>query len=313
MTLKTTAARGCRILQATALGDAVGAGYEFADAEITRIFRLAHGFRQHGLYAEIEPGMFTDDTLMSCAVAGAMLVECSEAVPENAVRPPIGQAVLAQNFLEIHRAHPGKGYSKHVETALQTSSDRYDFLDYFARTYRSDSNGAAMRSAPYGVFSDLAFALASARNGAGITHSGWGVHAAEAVAGASHYAFHRIGPRKDLNRWLSQNLDAAWTTRYREAIEGRNGPLGLITVLAALTVVRESQTLTEVLERAVRVGGDVDSVAAISMAIAVSFDEIADDLPAGLWSSVRPVSGLGMPEIAALDAELGALAELPLP
>ncbi len=122
-----------------------------------------------------------------------------------------------------------------------------------------------MRSAAYGVFEDLAFAMASARAGAETTHSGWGVEGAVAVAAASHYAFHRLGTKTELNRWISRVVDPVWTFRYREPIEGGNGPIGMITVLAALTIVRESRTLTEVLERAIRVGGDVDSVAAISM------------------------------------------------
>lgn len=305
------ALRQSRILQATALGDSVGAGYEFADPAITRVFRLADGFRQHGLYAEIGPGMFTDDALMSYGVGRAMVAACRRQPVEHASdRPLIAKSALAQSFLEVHRAHPGKGYSKHVETALNTAADDIAFLDYFETTHRSDSNGAVMRSAAYGVFADLGIALDCARTGATITHAGWGVSGAVAVAAASHYAFHRIGPRADLNRWLARHVDPVWTTRYREMIEQRNGPLGLITTLAALTVVRESRTLTEVLERAIRVGGDVDSVAAVSLAIAVSFDEITDDLPAELWAAVRPVSGLGMPEMARLDAQLSDVAAM---
>jgi ADP-ribosyl-[dinitrogen reductase] hydrolase len=309
--------RPCRILQATAIGDAVGAGYEFVDRSLTRGFILEHGFRQHGLYSEIAPGMFTDDTLMSYGVAITLvewfLLEGFLPVPEARwpKRTPPGRNRLAQSFLTVHGRHPGKGYSKHVEEMLDRARDGAEFCRLFEETYRSDSNGGTMRSAVYGVIPDLDFALECAREGAGITHQGWGVHGSEAVAAVSHYAVHRIGPRRDLNRWLADRIQPVWTTRYRERIESRNGPLGLITVLAALTVVRESASLREVLERSIRLGGDVDSVAAIAMGLAVSFDDIADDLPAEFWNTaVRPVSDLSMAELAEADAELTRIAGL---
>lgn len=304
-----------RILRATAIGDAIGAGYEYVEPEVTENFRLSDGFRVHPLHTEIQPGMFTDDTMLSVASVRAILTDFFEREPtKKAPYLVVRRDTLAQAMVDLHRNHPHQGYSKHVYEALSTSEDGPAFDAFFDRTFRSDSNGAAMRSACYGVFPSLPFILGSTYATASLTHARGGVSGAQAVAAVSHYFYHRIGPKKDLNRWLSDNVSPIWTITCRERVAKQHGPLAVITVCAALTAIRTSRTLSEVIEKSVRVGGDVDTVAAIAAGLAVSCDEIEDDLPAGYWDGtlIQPVAGIDWDEITRLDTELDRLATVDL-
>lgn len=301
----------CRILRATAIGDAFGAGYEYAPQDEVAGFTLASGFRQHHKHAEIQPGMWTDDTMMSIAAARALVTDMNrQEKPEK--KSPRGDTLL-QAMVDLHTAHRTAGYSKHMLAALDGATTGPELRTIFEGNPRSDSNGAAMRSAIYGVLPSLPRIRDATWRLSSLTHQGSGISGAQAVAGAVHFLRYHGGPVSEMKPYLAEWMGALWTLRWTDRVRPQNGPLGLITVAAALTIVSESQSLTEVIERSIRIGGDVDTVAAIAMAIAcnASPDDIADDLPPGLWEGegIVPVAGLEFSAIAALDAEIAALAE----
>jgi ADP-ribosylglycohydrolase len=207
----------------------------------------------------------------------------------------------------IHEQHRTTGYSKHMLDALNHGIEAGPraLWQFFDGSFRSQSNGAAMRSAVYGVIRNEDEARFQAELCAQLTHEGFGVEGAEVVALASNYFIYKRGRKQDLNEFLAQKISPIWTTRMRERVAKQNGPITFLTVTAALTAVRESNTLTQVIERSIRVGGDVDTVAAIAMGIAVSCEEIRDDLPKHLWEdAILPVAGLTFERIRDIDQKL---------
>ena len=296
----------CRILQATALFDARGAGYEYAPQNEVEGYQYSWGYRQHAKFTEIEPGMFTDDTMLSAVAAKALLHEYRYIPPERRAAEK-GIATFVQTMFDHHKAHPSEGYSKRIRAGLYGSDSPTALYNYFSDGNNSASNGAAMRSAVYGVLPTLEHAMREAETMARITHSGYGVEAAKAVAAASFYMYHDIGPKDGLNTFLAAHVDPIWTLRTRERVAAKNGPLAVLTVAAALTAVRENDTFTGVLEQAIRVGGDTDTVAAIAGGIAISCRDIRDDIPKEDWAGIKPVSGFPFEELVRLDIELETL------
>jgi hypothetical protein len=77
---------------------------------------------------------------------------------------------------------------------------------------------------------------------------------------------------------------------------------GIATVRAVYSLLRNSETLSQVLDGAVRFGGDTDSVAAIALGIASS--RLPDDLPLFLETDLEPGGKFGVEYLKALGARL---------
>ncbi|WP_049790909.1 ADP-ribosylglycohydrolase family protein [Trichormus azollae] len=120
-----------------AIGDAYGAGFEYANEMI--FANDLSRYIKHPRHRLI-PGSYTDDTQMSMAIAETIVFQGSWA-PE----------VLAENFVNAFKRDPREGYASRF----------YDFLvsiqygkEFLAKIYSgSDKSGAAMRAAPIGLYS----------------------------------------------------------------------------------------------------------------------------------------------------------------
>jgi len=82
-----------------AIGDAHGAGFEYADEQIVLYNTLA-GYVQHSRH-NIAPGQYTDDTQMSIAVAEAIISG-----------EPWTSKLLADAFVLAFRRDPRDGYAR---------------------------------------------------------------------------------------------------------------------------------------------------------------------------------------------------------
>jgi ADP-ribosylglycohydrolase len=299
-----------KILQRTAQGDAVGAGYEYVPQNKVQHFHLSDGYIQHAKHTEIRPGMWTDDTMMSVAVASSLFGTGNSWDMTEIERHTLR---LADNMVALHRSHWTKGYSSGMLAALDDAALAEDaggkrLSANFDKHGRSQNNGSAMRSAAYGIVPDLHDVRELATAGAILTHSGLGVEGAVVVAMVSHFFVFDLGTQEQMDDFLGDHGFATYTTRMRERVAAQNGPLTFLSVTAALTAIRESRTLSGVLERSIRVGGDVDTVAAIAMGLAGSCNEIEDDLPPYIDAEMQPVAGLSVSEIIDLDKGLTKLA-----
>lgn len=268
-----------------AIGDAYGAGFEFAD-EMLWANDLS-GYVQHPR-PFFQAGHYTDDTQMSLAIAETIVNQ-----------QPWTELVLADNFLKVFKRDPRKGYAKRMYRYLQETEDANSFLKNV--TWSSNASGAAMRSAPIGVFSRIDQVIESSQIQAAITHKAEdGINASIAAALIAHYLIYNLGNKQQLGEFLDTYVPGYnWIQPQTERVTVQ----GISCVRAAVTVVMKGDRLSEILRESVAFGGDVDTVAAIALGAASCSAEIESDLPEVLISGLEN-EAYGRDYLVELDQKL---------
>ncbi|MEE3716932.1 ADP-ribosylglycohydrolase family protein [Tumidithrix elongata RA019] len=269
-----------------AIGDAYGAGFEYADAPILKRNDLS-GYIKHPKH-DIRPGQYTDDTQMSLAIAEAIVSEVPW-TPES----------LAKGFVEVFHRDPHEGYASRFYAFLQQTKTGQEFLANIRA--ESDKSGSAMRASPIGVFGDIAEVLEKASIQAKLTHdTPAGIAAAQASALMTHYFLYDLGSKSDLGNFLDAKVPGyQWASTW----QGEVGAKGWMSVRAAVTAVTRNDSLSEVLRDSINFGGDVDTVATIALAAASCSHEVSQDLPQHLVDALENDT-YGRDYILALDAQL---------
>ncbi len=272
-----------------AVGDAYGAGFEFAHPEMIAERNDLSGYVKHPWHA-IRPGCYTDDTQMSVAIA--------EAVVSG---EPWTREMLAAKFVAVFRRDPRKGYSERVFNLLDRVSDGTQFLAEIDSA--SDRSGAAMRAGPLGVFPDVEEVTARTALQAAITHdTPDGIHAATAAALMTHYFLYDLGAKAAVGTFLEAHVPGRWT----EPWQGPVGVQGLASVRAAVTAMTANDSMSGLLRSCIAFGGDVDTVAAIALAAGSCCREIAQDVPPNLVLGLEN-GAYGRDYLIDLDKQLLAL------
>jgi ADP-ribosyl-[dinitrogen reductase] hydrolase len=253
-----------------AIGDAYGAGFEYAADRIVREQNNLSGFIQHPRHG-IKPGCYTDDTQMSVAVAEAIVAD-----------DPWTAAALAQRFVTAFRRDPREGYAGSFYAFLQEVRDGTEFLARIRP--ESDKSGAAMRACPIGIYYPLQEVIRRCTLQAAITHNTpGGINAAVGAALMTHYFLYRLGPKSDLASFLAAHVPGPWTTPW----QGKVGAKGMESVHAAATAVVAHRSMSELLRGCVALTGDVDTVATIALATGACSEEMTQDLPAQLIAGLE--------------------------
>ena len=227
------------------IGDIAGSTYEFHSIKTMDFPLFAPG------------SSYTDDSLMSVAVASALMQtgESHDGFKSH--------AVTSMRQIATKYPCPMGGYGGRFRHWL-VSSD--------LQPYGSFGNGSAMRVSPCGdVAATLDEALALAKQSAEVTHSHpEGIKGAQAVAAAIYLA--RTGEsRNGIRSYIEQNFYPLEQTvdeirprcRFNETCQG--------TVPQAITVFLESVSFEDALRTAVSLGGDCDTLTDITCAIAWPF------------------------------------------
>lgn len=225
------------------IGDIVGSKYEFNNIKSKNFQFVSQGCG------------FTDDTVMTIAVAKALLRSRSDGFPFK--------HLLVQEMQSLGRKYPYAGYGGMFSSWL---------LEENPKPYNSFGNGSAMRVSPCGLIAvTLEEALALAKASAEVTHNHpEGVKGAEATTAAIFLA--KTGASKDVigsyicDHYynLSQTLDEIRTTYYfNETCQN--------TVPQAIVAFLESESYEDAIRNAVSLGGDSDTLAAITGAVAWSY------------------------------------------
>ncbi|WP_028478569.1 ADP-ribosylglycohydrolase family protein [Nocardia sp. CNY236] len=249
-----------------AVGDAYGAGFEYADPDFIAERNLLTGYVQHPTHLGVRPGAYTDDTQMTLAIAELLISGDSW-----------GREALAECFVRAYHRDPRDGYARRFQLFLDTVHSGADLLARIDPV--SDKSGAAMRAGPIGLLPTVDDVLHYTLEQARITHdTADGIAAAQAAALAVHYCHHRLGPVAELPEWIGAELDRSWARPWR----GRVGSKGWMSVRAALTALSMSTRLSQVLHTAVAWTGDVDTVATIALAAGSRATDIEQDLPNSL-------------------------------
>ncbi|AFZ21794.1 ADP-ribosylglycohydrolase family protein [Allocoleopsis franciscana] len=274
-----------------AIGDAYGAGFEYADSELVQRDNDLSRYVQHPRH-QIKPGCYTDDTQMSLAIAET-LVAGEPWTPE----------VLAHRFVTTFKRDPREGYAGKFYRFLLQVQDGKQFLENI--TWTSDKSGAAMRAAPIGVLPTIEQVIEATTIQAAITHNTPdGINAAIAAALMSHYFIYQLGEKKELGQFLETHVFGEWSKPWQGEVRSK----GWMSVRAAITAVMRNDSLSELLKDCIAFTGDVDTVGAIALAAAACSHEITQDLPDHLIDGLENGT-YGRDYIIQLDKQLMARRE----
>jgi ADP-ribosylglycohydrolase len=277
-----------------AIGDAYGAGFEYAPPEFVLAHNTLAGYLKNPTHPGLFPGRYTDDTQMSLAICDHLL-SGTDWTPRR----------IADRFVAAFHRDPREGYSRRIRAALTASHTGTQLLATVGA--RSDRSGAAMRAGPIGLLPTLADVLRCAQVQAQITHdTPDGIESAQAAALAVHYCRYRLGPTHQLPVWVHDQLrDAGGRVDWSLPWHGPVDALGVHSVRAALTALAETTTLSGLLQACVGYTGDVDTVAAIALAAAACTDELHPDLPTVLYQDLEN-GPYGRDHLITLDQRLAA-------
>ncbi len=233
------------------LGDIIGSPYEFDRGDKTKDFPLFS-----------EESYFTDDTVMTVAVAEAFIGAHDD---EDVIRKR-----LIASMQKWGNRYPGAGYGLRFCDWLESKDPQ---------PYNSWGNGSAMRVSPVAwLYDDLATVRRMARLSAEVTHNHpEDIKGAEATAStiflgrtghskAQIKAYIENEFRYDLSRTCDQIRPA-----YRHVESCQE------TVPEAITAFREGNSFEDVIRTAVSLGGDCDTLTCIAGSIAEGFYGVPDN------------------------------------
>jgi ADP-ribosyl-[dinitrogen reductase] hydrolase len=269
-----------------AIGDAYGAGFEYADQNLVK--NDLSKFVKHPTH-DLQPGQYTDDTQMSIAIAELLIEE-----------KPFDENIIIAKFIEVFKRDPRDGYSRGFQAILERISTVAGFKQEVVPD--SDKSGGAMRAGPLGTLPDAFKVIVAARQQAKITHNTIdGIAAAQAVALMTHYFLYDKGPKAGIGQYLTlagtRNWDESWTGKVKAQ--------GWMDVRAAVTCIKATDNLADCLKMVVDFGGDTDTAAAITMAAASCSKEMKKNLPQHLYDTLEK-GKYGLRFLRELDEKLMA-------
>ena len=242
------------------IGDIVGSVYERNPIKTKEFELVQDGCR------------FTDDTVMTCAVAYA--------VREYKARDNVNVIGLFQKrMVELGQKYPDAGYGGKFAKWLQNP---------YRRPYNSFGNGSAMRVSACGQLADsLEEAHKLAVYSAEVTHNHpEGIKGAVAVAEAIWLAKNKKS-KDEIKEHLSQYYDLDFTLdEIRPTYEFDVTCQG--SVPQAIRCFLEAESFEDAVRNAVSLGGDSDTQAAIAGSIAEVYFGIPARLKARAYNYLTP-------------------------
>ncbi len=244
------------------IGDVVGSRFEFHN-HLSKEFEF------------LTPGCtFTDDTVMTCAVAQGLMDS-------------------KEDFSDL---------SEKTVEAMQRIGQQFPYCGYGARfinwmfsddpqPYNSCGNGSAMRVSAVGFAArDVEEAKKLSAAVTCISHNHpEGMKGAEATAVAIVMA--RQGKTKDeIRRVMETYYDLSMTVDdYREEWQGHGKEICQVSLPQALVCFFEGKDYEDVIRNCISIGGDSDTIAAIAGGIAEAYYGVPEDFKQEIGNYVSPV------------------------
>ena len=246
------------------LGDIVGSSYEFD----------YNNYKGKDFPLFSQRSEFTDDTVMTLAVTRALLDTRGQ--DDITIK-----AALVREMQRLGRAYPDKGYGARFNQWLYEDDPQ---------PYRSYGNGSAMRVSPAAWLAEsIQEALHLAKLTADVTHDHpEGIKGAQAVAAAIFLA--RTGHSKVVIKAyveckfgydLSRTCDEIRPTYHHVESCQQTVPEAIIAFL-------EAESFEDAVRNAVSLGGDTDTLAAITGSIAEAYFGIPAVLKAECRKRIDP-------------------------
>lgn len=253
-----------------AIGDAYGAGFEFASRQKIENLNNLTQYETHPAYEEIH-GKYTDDTQMAIGLA-ELLIEKSAWTPLN----------IANKFVEVFQRDARRGYSKRLYRILSEVKDGQDFLNTIIPN--STRNGSSMRAYPLGILISETDILKKCNIQSQITHNTpAAILSSQAIALTCHYFTYQKGKKADLLEYLSDMQSHRWSANWTGEVKVD----ALETIPAVLTLLINENSLSGLAKKSVNLGGDVDTVASLTLAIASMSMEFDNDLPKWMFTDLE--------------------------
>ena len=237
------------------LGDMIGSPYEFGGSMKRKDFPLF-----------VRASRFTDDTVMTVAVADALL-DCLEKPQEEQLR------VLTERMRHWGRKYPDAGYGGRFSGWLASPDPR---------PYNSWGNGSAMRVSAAGwLCGTLEEARRIAARTALVTHNHpEGIKGAEAVAAAIWLARSGAG-KEEIRDYAERHFRYDLSHTCDEILPEYEFDVSCQgTVPPAIIAFLEAESFEDNLRTAVSLGGDCDTLTCISAAIGEAFWGVPEELKA---------------------------------
>ena len=225
------------------VGDIVGSIYEHAN----------HRSKEFPLFKD--DSRFTDDSVLTCATAAVLFAGCD----------------YSDLYRKLGLQYPGAGYgARFMHWLMDDSMGPYD----------SYGNGSAMRVSPVGwAFDNEEAVLAAAEASAEVTHNHpEGIKGAQATALAIFRA--RNGQsQEDIASEMAERFgydisipvdELRDTYKYNESCQG--------TVPEAIRCYMEASDFEDAIRNAISIGGDSDTLAAITGSIAEATFGVPNDI-----------------------------------
>lgn len=250
----------------TIIGDVIGSYYEVLEIEHSKKEHTPRPYEERMKIMDPNTKLFTencsctDDSILTCAVADCML-----------------------NGLFNYESYL-KGYGKRE---LNLGVDKYGrsrfgkgFVDWVEGTYQGTSygNGAAMRISPIGYLDDLDCVEIESYLATIPSHNHEeAILGAEAVA-VSIYLLRNGITKQELKKYLEENyysLDYDLETLRREY---KFSSKASESVPQALFVFLESNNFEDAIRKAISIGGDSDTIAAIVGGLAEAYYGLDENL-----------------------------------
>ena len=280
------------MLVETAIGDAYGAGFEYAPKLFVEANNDLAQYYAHPKWQQ-DPGKYTDDTQMSISTAEAViLIRDGDTLTKRD---------FAEMFLLQFRRDHRKGYSQHFYSFLCGVKDVDDFMARINPD--SEKSGAAMRAGPISLLPDIEQVKKYSDIQASVTHDTVrGRTAARAAALAVHFFRYPGRPERTLGEFL--NTEAPIDTwNWESDWGGQVKAPGWHSVAAAVTGLRKHDNLADTLKWIVNLRGDVDTAAAIAMSIGSVDARTKSNLPLCLYEGLED-GYFGRPYLTELDRYL---------
>lgn len=244
------------------LGDIVGSPYEFD----------CNNYKAKEFPLFSQRSEFTDDTVMTLAVAKALL--SSRGQDDDAIK-----AALVREMQQLGRAYPDRGYGTHFGGWLYEDDPQ---------PYQSYGNGSAMRvSSAAWLAKDMAESLRLAHLTAQVSHNHpEGIKGAQAIA-AGIYLLRSGKSKADVREYLSQLYDLNFTLdeirpSYHFEVSCQK------SVPQAINAFLEAEDFEDTLKNALSIGGDADTLAAMAGSLAEACYPIPTDLEERAWAKLTP-------------------------
>ena len=244
------------------LGDIIGSPYEFDRGNKSKEFPL------FSRYSE-----FTDDTVMTTAVADAFL-ECLAGKGKCRISD------LDEDDLKVKLVEKMQDYGRRYPYAGYGGNFAYWLEDENPQPYNSFGNGSAMRvSSVAWLFDDIISVVNAARISAEVTHNHpEGIKGAQVTAAAIFLA--RTGASKEKIKSFIQGEFGYDLSRTCDEIRPtyRHVESCQETVPEAVTAFLEGNSFEDVIRTAVSLGGDCDTLTAIAGSMAEAQYGVSDEL-----------------------------------